>query len=232
MRFLTAVKMVCVLGAAVSGSKGKGGTMKKVSRERWVRWLGVILVLGMSCAAQGALIGVQKNGNVPDIYVGLIDIAYNATTDAFTAGGIAGSVDFGSDPQGITNGTYSIAITVDENGVPGSGVLTIGGTVGSYASGTLLVGSLVDFGFKAGGNDIFDFLFTPTGGDLQSAFSPQVGVILTAGSTAFADDFTVSFSSSSGNGSSDNFRVPEPATLALVGIGFAGLAARRRRARR
>jgi len=202
----------------------------KVSRQRGMRWLGVILVLGMSCAAQGALIGVQNNNYVPDIDVFFIDIAYNATTDAFTAVGWPATVDFGSGQQSIANGTYSIAITVDQNGNPGSGTLTIGGTVGSYTSGTLLVGSLVDFGFKAGTNDLFDFLFTPTGGDLQSAFSPQVGVILNAGNTAFADNFTVSFSSSSGSGVSDNFRVPEPATAALLLVGAAApLIARRRR---
>jgi hypothetical protein len=112
------------------------------------------------------------------------------------------------------------------------------GTVGPpvNAGSPLLVGTATAFGFQdPPGGETCDFLFNVTGGSLAGAFGSSVYVRLSTG--PYAVPFTGTFGSDFSNyglGVSDTYPAfgvvpPEPATLALVGLGFGGLVLRRMR---
>ena len=85
----------------------------------------------------------------------------------------------------------------------------MGGTIAALGanSGTLLTGTLTAFGFPVGPGQIFEFLFTPTGGDLLTGFGTEGGIILDAGANDFTGSFDPPFSNSANSigGSSDSF---------------------------
>lgn len=184
------------------------------------------------CAqADAALIGLTQSA--PDITSDFVSVSYSASTDTFTADGFAGYIDLNNLPPPedlyIDNGVFHISAIVDSDGVMQSGTISIlGGVVGSPGSGTLLTGTLADFGFQDAGGNLFDFVFQVTGGDLASMFGPQIGVNLNAVNSGFAGTFKTSFANSGESGYSDTFAVPEPATLALL-LAAGAMAMRRRR---
>jgi hypothetical protein len=139
----------------------------------------------------------------------------------------------------IVGGQYKLNAQVNPAGTPISGSLDITGTIpGLATSGTLLTGTLSQFGFMDSGGEIFEFTYNVTGGDLAHFYSGQTGIILNSVNSGFSGGFANSFSSPSppspALGFSDNGgMVPEPATivtfLGAVAFGLPVIAFRRLR---
>jgi hypothetical protein len=197
-----------------------------------------LLCMAVTSAARAELLNL--NLLVPDIESGFIDVMYDASGDMFSATGFALAIDYdGIAPPdyNINNGSFDLSASIDDFGSASSGSLAIGGDIpGLGVMGSLLTGSLTDFGFQTGGGDLFEFLFTVTGGQLAGDFGglgATVGVILNADGSTFTGDWTLDFNNNGGNpgfglGVADTAFIPAPAGLAvLLGAGFC--AGRRRR---
>jgi hypothetical protein len=189
--------------------------------------IGTMLAIGV--AAQAAPLNLVQG--YPDIQTISNSVNYSSATDQFTDTGrpIIYSVPTQYNITNTTITSYSLIATINDSGVATGGTLTIGGKIGvpiNAATGTLLTGSLFAFGNGNTVNgDPFEFIFTVTGGDLAAAMGPQVGVIISAKSTNFTD-WTHDFTGGS-TATNDTFRIPEPASLMLLGL--SGLAMLRRR---
>jgi hypothetical protein len=177
---------------------------------------------------------------VPDIESGFIDVMYDASGDMFSATGFALAIDYdGIAPPdyNINNGSFDLSASIDDFGSASSGSVAIGGDIpGLGVMGSLLTGSLTDFGFQTGGGDLFEFLFTVTGGQLAADFGgigATIGVILDANGSGFTGDWGLDFNNNGGMpgfglGVADTAFIPAPPALAvLLGVGF--FARRRRR---
>ncbi len=165
----------------------------------------------------------------PDIVSAFLDVSYDASGEQFSAVGSSFTIDDGLGPQiNINNGFFELLASVTNTGLVTGGTLALGGEVlGFGSSNPLLTGALVDFGWMDGGGDLFEFLFTVTGGDLAtSAYYGEpgavVGVILTAefGSGVFTGSFSEDFANG-GGGFSNTAPIPEPATiwLGMISLG-------------
>lgn len=188
------------------------------------------LVLLMGGVAHAALLGLTLG--TPDITSSFVSVNYNATSDEFNAQGIAMTLDLdGVAPPdfNIANGLFSINASIDGSGTATAGTLTINGSVNA-AGPSLLTGTLSQFGYMdSPGGEVFEFLFSPIGGDLAGAFkNGPVGVILDAVNSGFTGVWTSNFANS-GFGASDTAYVPEPGAFILLIVGFSSLIRSRRR---
>lgn len=174
----------------------------------------------------------------PDIYSNYILVNYTAATKDFTASGFSFTFDLdGNSPpdynivdgMNYPGGTWDITAKIDNNGDPLSGSLTITGYIpsllGSQGTGTLLTGTLSEFGFPNAGGDPLEFVFTNIGGDLAQYYD---GANVVLQYTGFQGSFQNDFGNY-GLGQSDTF-VPEPVTcVTLLGaLGALGGYVRRR----
>jgi hypothetical protein len=151
------------------------------------------------------------------------------------------TVSNGGSPQAISvTGTYNLTAQINKStGQFISGSFLIGGTIPTVPganSGTLLTGTLTNFGFQNGGGDFFQFLANITGGDLAHYYPGKLGIQVDANNSGFTGSFLSSFASADSDTSSDNASltvVPEPTTAMLLVCGLACLrvAARRNRSR-
>jgi hypothetical protein len=176
----------------------------------------------------------------PDIFSDFIDVSYDAATDQLNTVGFSLTLndDGVGSPENILDGAFDITATIDEFGVPVAGSLTIMGNVLGYGP-TLLTGELTDFGFMdPAGGDLFEFLFTVTGGDLAipalyGGPGSITGVILGANGSNFVGSFDADFNNNggvpgTGLGQADTAPpIPEPASLILMVV--AGMLLRARR---
>jgi hypothetical protein len=190
------------------------------------------LVLWQAPAAQAASLNLLPVP--PDVFASQVGVTYNATTDSFSANGVAISLDDdGSGPVSvITNGTLAINATINGSGALSGGSISIGGTIPSlgYNSGTLLTGSLSQVGFPTTGSggtfDPLEFLFSATGGDLASLYDPTAsnGVILSFSGYpgSWANDFSNITAGQPAPGVADVF-APVPGAVWLLGSGLAVL---------
>ncbi len=191
--------------------------------------LGSLAVLTLASRAGAAPLNLILECR-PDITSGFIDVEYDASSDILSANGFALSiVDNCANPSVDFDvlGSFDIAATVDGVGVASAGTLSITGEVLGFGP-NLLSGTLSAFGFlDAPGGDIFEFLFTITGGDLAiPAYfgnpGNTVGVILNAAGSGFDGTFGSNFNNNGGlpgygYGVSDTAPpVPEPVTCALM----------------
>lgn len=185
----------------------------------------------------------------PDFTSGFIDVTYTAGGGAnnFQASGYTFALDLdGIAPpdHAVAGGLISILATVDTSGNASGGTLLISGTIAGlgFNSGTLLTGTLLDFGFTNSANSPLEFLWVVTGGDAASLFGTRAGTIM-AGS-GFPGQWAVSFDNliqgqpETGMATTDTFKqreetpaVPEPMTalMSLLSLGGAAMAASRRR---
>src|SRR4029079_12022532 len=91
----------------------------------------------------------------------------------------------------------------------GSGTISVTGNVGAN-SGSLLTGTVTDFGFLSDGPIFFQFAFADVGGALAGDFGALGGVTLNAGSEDFDGSYQHAFT---GEGVADvaTIAVPTPA---------------------
>lgn len=199
----------------------------------------ILAVLSIAAVpAQAALLDLTLLDS-PDITSGFADVMYTAATDEFIASGWSLSMfDGNGDPVNIDPaGSFDIGATIDETGAPTGGALAITGQVLTFGP-TLLTAELTAFGYLDGGGDLFEFLFTVTGGDLATTEfygepGTVVGVILDANGSDFSGSFNSDFNNNFGMpgfgmGVSDTAPIPEPSSLLLLLVG--GVLAFRRRA--
>lgn len=199
-----------------------------------MRTLILSVVVALLCAqADASLIGLTKS--TPDIFSDFITVSYNASSKTFTAQyGSPETLDtdkITSHDSDIINGSFTITAAVNNSGQATSGTLTIDGTIPSrgYNSGTLLTGTLTQFGYQnPPGGQVFDFIFTVTGGDMASLYGSKAGVNLSYVGNDFKGVFTSNFSNT-GMGETDTFSVPEPASMMVLAGGLLCAAIRRRR---
>ena len=127
------------------------------------------------------------------------------------------------------NSSYNLTALINKTtGQLISGSLAIDGTVPALgaSSGTLLTANVTQFGYQATGGDIFEFVLSPTGGDLASYYPAQLGIIVTATGSGFTGSFLTSFGTDPSQAVSDNFfttTVPEPTSAVLLVVALAGL---------
>ncbi len=202
--------------------------------------LGYLLCAGSSASA--GLIPVVLS-DVPDIFVGNVDVAYNAVGQVLSISGLAVNIDddgVGA-AEGITGGTITMSVPVDDEGnlIDNTGTLSVLGTVPvlGFNSGILLTATIADFGFDPPNSDIQDFVLDITGGDASGLYSSQAFMILSqiGGFTDWESDWNnlldFGFGPTPGTGTAvGDIGAPEPSSLVLLFIGALVLAAWRQRA--
>lgn len=194
-------------------------------------------LLFVTSTTQAAPLGLNLYPT-PDITSNIMDTNYDATSDLLTITGQWGmTVSFdGITHENVAGGTsgfglYSLTASISDGGVFNSGTISILGTVGAYNSGTLLTGDLTALGFENNGNQLLEFTFDVTGGDLAPLFSgaPYGGTIINT--SGYNDDnFNSNFSASFSAGA-DTAPAPVPAAVWMFGsalLGLAGVKARRK----
>lgn len=140
--------------------------------------------------------------------------------------------------------SVDIGITLDNygnlvGGILGDDLIVQGlvnyndGTTIQPLDGPLLTGEILEFGFldaPLGEDDEYDFRFAVTGGSLASFYAGNDIYIevssnqnRTDGTPPFMNDFNVDFGGNASGNISPTQPVPEPTTLALIGLGLLGL---------
>jgi hypothetical protein len=198
------------------------------------------LIAGVLLLVHGQANATQLNltAGVPDLFAAqAMSVCYNPGSGIFQA--IGYTVDYQGGSVFLQDvGTYSLTANITTGGVLTGGTVTINGDIGGGQE-ALLTGNLhtglsgVAYGFENAGGDLFEFLFTVTGGNsiIISDFGglgSSAGIILDANFGApcdvpFTGTWTTGFhNSGSGNAVADNFpvviNVPEPSTSALLGL--------------
>jgi len=205
--------------------------------------------------SKASLTDIILNPGLPDLTGSSMNVNYTAGSGAFVASGSTTDYNTSGGDVGVTTfDSYILSATINNGGNLTSGTLTIKGGVGGGSDVTLLTGSLITgaagtaFGYGDGANELFQFLFTVSGGSLESAFGGSGaagGIILSAefagnpGDTPFTGSWASSFNNNGINGPNgviDSFAVPEPSSILssilcsilLVAAGVSRLVARRR----
>ncbi len=224
-------------------------TRNKSYQARYLLMVAIFLA-GFGNPVAATLLGVElaPPPSAIVLYNNAGTTTYDAGTDLFSVDASplgmnsGGSISVISPIPGGAEGV-DINISVDETGsliggVPGDDLVVFGEVVlgAETFTGPLLTGEITDFGFSdtGGPTDLFDFLFTTTGGLLTDLFGANIGVTLTSESSSFTGVFSADFTGEAkgniGTGSiPPTDTIPEPATLVLFGVGLAGLGFARRR---
>jgi hypothetical protein len=159
--------------------------------------------------------------NSPDLFGSFQSVSYSAGSGLFEALGY--TTDYANGSATLVDiGDYRLIATITSAGVMTSGSLNIEGDIGSGLT-TLLTGALTGFGFSDSGGNIFEFLFTVTGGDplvvgdFGGVGATSGGVILDAwfgnGGNPFTGSWELSFWNDGWSGVSDAFSMAPPASV-------------------
>lgn len=204
----------------------------RIAHRNWRGFTAALLAGSCFLAAPAMAAPLNLTQQFPDIQVSDLEIGYDAGTGSLTAN----QTDYAlfayySDSTSSTehsDWTYSLTANLDS----GTGSLTSGSLeIQDGSSNAQLTGDLKAFGYfddTEGDDDLFEFQFDVTGGDLAGDFGALGGIIIRTGSSDFAGDFSTNFTAVSQD--SDTFAaVPLPAAVWLFGSGLLGLAAAARR---
>jgi hypothetical protein len=214
--------------------------MLMLNKEKKMRKLTIALALSLFCAqANAALIGLTQS--TPDITSNSETVSYSVATHHLTISGFDSKLNLDGNMITITPITakvYTIEANLTSTGGFLSGSLVADGNVASVGAntGVLLTGALSQFGFGTAADQQLEFKFTVTGGALAGQYGglgSTFGVIAT--STGFSGNFTADWQNATpgnGNGLTDTFALPEPATMLVLLVGAAAGALRRRNRRR
>ncbi len=204
-------------------------------------FLSACVLLGAVASAQASLIGLELTHYPRVSSLGVI-VTYVAPTGGETYGTLTASGitwDLFTDDSASAeelDGGFDLTVTIDPNtGNAVSGTLLLDDNI---AYGDMFSSSnILDFGY--GGNDILEFKFEQSGTSGLPT-GPQngdtIGIILSAmsipdaifdDSPAIVPDWTTDFVNN-GNGQSDTFFLPEPASLGLLVAGSVALLRRRK----
>jgi hypothetical protein len=191
------------------------------------------LAVGMLCIDESPAAGSTLNlsAQYPDLGALSLTASYepsSGSTGTFSVTGWPTEFTLSGTNSPAIGGSSSYNLTAIINkltGDPVSGSFAVDGTIPSLgaSSGTLLTGTLSQFGYQDAGGDIFEFVFKLTGGDLAHYYSTnQIGIILTATGSGFTGSFLTPFGTDASQAVSDNYgytAVPEPSTgILLVGV--------------
>ncbi len=163
----------------------------------------------------------------PDISFSLGSVTYDAATDQFDMTAGADMLYSGSSDQEISGtffgylGEVTLNAEISAGGtLVGGSLSVVGDTSGSIinASGTLLTADLFDFGFSNDSQQILEFRFDPTGGELAPFYALTPGgfggIIISV--TGYNDqNFNTSFSGSAFGTFGDIAPIPIPASAWL-----------------
>lgn len=186
--------------------------------------LGLLMSLLVATTGQAAPLYLDLNSE-PDIFVSGITVGYDSTSGNFSANGF--SQQFNGMNLDVVD-AFSLTANINSTtGVLTNGLFSIAGEFNllGFNSGTLLEGTITDFGFGTALGDPLEFLFTATGGDAQGLYNGLGGIIL--GSSSFGGDFSTYTGGSMAV--ADVGVVPIPAAAWLFGSALLGLIGYNRR---
>ena len=210
--------------------------MLMLKKEKKMRKLAIVLALSLFCAqANAALIGLTQS--VPDVTSNFETVSFTVGNHHLSFSGFDNKLNVDGNMITIAGTrTFSIEANLTSTGGFVNGFLVMDGNVASVGAntGVLLTGTLTQFGFGTAADQQLEFKFTVTGGALASRYGSTAGVIATG--TGFSGSFSTTdwqnATPGNGNGTSDTFAVPEPATMLVLLVGAAAGALRRRNRRR
>lgn len=221
--------------------------MKAFGTRIYTALLFIVFLLCCGGLASAELIGLSPT--FPDVFANSQGTySYDASDQRFTINAQPNKLSYNAidydyiGPSPSQGHYYTVSINVDNSGnfisngndntliAAGRNIDPYGGLPATVYDGILLEGNITDFGWGDpsdtgnGQYQIFDFTFNIIGGELISLFGSHGGAIAVSEASGFdvsagwEEDFEGTFVKV------DNFPVPVPAAVLLLGSGLMGLA--------
>src|SRR6266480_2930573 len=120
-------------------------------------------LLWANVESHATLLNLSPPDGSPDLMGSFESVSYSTNNNLFQAIGSATAYSDGSATL-MDAGDYVLSCFINNAGVLANGGLSISGDIG-FGNEVLLTGDLTALGFNDSGGDIFEFLFTVTGGN-------------------------------------------------------------------